>query len=102
MTIRARGPRILVRETQLKSREVNGVYVVLNEPDKELFGEVISLGNHPRVSALELSVGDTVLYKRHCGEQLGHSDLVFLYADQVDAKAVGDFTISSIARRLGA
>lgn len=99
MTIRAMGPRILVRETQLRSREVNGVHVILREPDKESFGEVLSLGKHPRVEALGLSEGDTVLYRRECGEELGHSGLVFLFADQLDAKAEGDFTLLSLNRR---
>ncbi|MBK9496846.1 MAG: hypothetical protein IPO08_20535 [Xanthomonadales bacterium] len=98
MTIRAMGPRILVRETQLQSREHAGIHLILREPDKLSSGKVLSIGKHAKVEALGLSEGDTVWFRRECGVQPGDdSQLVFLLAEQLEA--VGEGNVMALNRR---
>lgn len=99
--IRAMGPRILVRENNHASRQIGAIYVHRLEKDKLCSGEVLSIGRHPKVEALGLSVGETVWFKRECGVQAGADEsLVFLLAEQLDGE--GQAEAVSLTRRLGA
>lgn len=96
--IRAIGPRVLVRERALQSRDVNGIHVILREKDKLQSGEVLSVGNHPRIASLGIEVGQTVWYRRECGSEVG-DDLVFLHADMLEAS--GQAQVVALTRRSG-
>ena len=98
INIKAMGPRVLVRETQLQSREINGLHIVLREPDKLQHGTVLSVGQHPHNDELGVSVGDTVWYRRECGSPVS-DDLVFLLSEHLDA--VGDAEVMALVRSPG-
>ena len=89
MSIRARGPRLLVRENEgHQSRDINGVFVVLREKDKLVSGQVLSVGDHPKARALGVEVGETVWFRRECGYEVG-GGLLFLNVDHLEAAGEG-------------
>ena len=101
MTIRAMGPRILVRENNHASRQIGALYVHRLEKDKLCSGTVLSIGAHPKNTALGVELGDTVWFRRECGVQAGADEsLVFLLSEQLEA--IGDADVVALTRRLGA
>jgi co-chaperonin GroES (HSP10) len=99
-SIRAMGPRILVRENNHASRKIGALYVQRLEKDRLCSGEVLSVSKHPQIAALGVEVGDTVWFKRECGAQAGDDDtLLFLLADMLEA--VGEAEVQSFTLRVG-
>jgi co-chaperonin GroES (HSP10) len=79
--IRVRGPRVLVRENNDRTKQVGNLLVLTREPERILSGTVLAVGSHPLVE-----VGETVWFRRECGYEIpGYPGYLFLQNDMLEA-----------------
>ena len=67
---------------------MSGIIIPDSAKEKPLRGEVIAAGNGTKDEAMELKVGDVVLYGKYAGTELEHEGTKYLIMRQSDVLAV--------------
>ena len=67
---------------------MSGIIIPDSAKEKPLRGEVIAVGNGTKDEAMELKVGDVVLYGKYAGTELEHEGTKYLIMRQSDVLAV--------------
>ncbi len=89
MNLRPLGNRVLVK--QLEQEEVTASGIVLPDTvdkEKKAQGEVIALGDGEKVTKLNLSVGDVVLFGKYSGDEVEYEKEEYKILNHEDVLAV--------------
>jgi chaperonin GroES len=87
--IRPLGEKILVKPAEVKEVKKGGIIIPDTAKEKPQEGEVIAIGKGKKtedgkVIALDVKVGDKVLYGKYCGTEVKLDDKEYLIMSQDD------------------
>ncbi|MCF0160446.1 MAG: co-chaperone GroES [Bacteroidaceae bacterium] len=88
MTIKPLADRVLILPAPAETKTMSGIIIPDSAKEKPLRGEVIAAGNGTKDEAMELKVGDVVLYGKYAGTELEHEGTKYLIMRQSDVLAV--------------
>ncbi|PIR44561.1 MAG: co-chaperone GroES [Candidatus Vogelbacteria bacterium CG10_big_fil_rev_8_21_14_0_10_51_16] len=90
MNIKPLGNRILVKQSTEEEVTASGIVLPETaEKEKKAQGKIMVLGNGPAIAELGLKVGDTVVFGKYSGEDVGKEKegLKILYVGTVEDKS---------------
>ena len=71
MQIKPLGDRVLVKPAKEEEVTASGIFLPSSlDKEKKAEGEIVAVGNGPAIVALNLKIGDKVLYKKWGGEEI--------------------------------
>lgn len=70
MSIQPLGDRLLVEVKQTETTTASGIVLPDSAKEKKAEGTIIAIGNGEKITALKLSVGDTVLFGKYAGDEI--------------------------------
>lgn len=88
MNIKPLGDRVLVRPAPAEEKTVSGIIIPDTAKEKPLKGEVLAVGKGTKDEAMEVSVGDIVLYGKYAGTELELDGEDYLIMRQSDIFAI--------------
>ncbi|MBI1952558.1 MAG: co-chaperone GroES [Candidatus Omnitrophica bacterium] len=93
MAIQPLGDRILVKLLDQEEKSPGGIILPDTAKEKPQEGEVIAVGKgrlleDGTVRALEVKVGDTVLFAKYSGSEVQHKEKEFLILKEEDVLAI--------------
>ncbi len=95
MNIRPLQDRVIVRRTQEEKTTASGLIIPDSATEKPSQGEILAVGkgkaaNNGNVIALEVSVGDTVVFGQYAGTEIKSDNETLLIMREDDIVAVID------------
>ena len=93
MAIQPLGDRILVKHLDQEEKSPGGIILPDAAQEKPQVGKVVAVGKgrlleDGTLKALEVKVGDTVLFAKYSGSEIEHEDKEFLILREDDILAV--------------
>ncbi len=88
VNIKPLGTRVLVEPQAAETKTVSGIIIPDSAQEKPQRGVVVATGNGTKDEAMELKVGDVVLYGKYAGTELKHEGSEYLIMGQSDVLAV--------------
>lgn len=89
LKIKPLGDRVLVKP--LTSEEVTKSGIVLPasaEKEQKEQGEVVAIGNGPKIRKLGLKVGQTVVFGKYSGDELEHDKVQYKFLKEEDVLGI--------------
>ncbi len=88
MNIKPLGDRVLVKPAAVEEKTVSGIIIPDSAKEKPLKGEVLAVGKGTKEEAMEVAVGNTVLYSKYAGTELELDGEDYLIMRQSDILAI--------------
>ena len=88
MNIKPLGDRVLVKPAPVEEKTVSGIVIPDSAKEKPLKGEVLAVGKGTKDEAMEVAVGNTVLYGKYAGTELELDGEKYLIMRQSDILAI--------------
>ena len=88
MTVRPLSDRVLVKPNPAEEKTAGGLFIPDTAKEKPLMGKVIAAGPGTAEIAMEVKVGDTVMYGKYAGTELNYEGESYLVMKQADIIAV--------------
>lgn len=88
LSIRPLGKRVLVKPQEAEAKTKSGIIIPDSAKEKPQRGEVVAVGPGTKDEAMEVKVGDIVLYGKYSGTSIEYDDVQYLIMDQNDILAV--------------
>ncbi|MDD4490214.1 MAG: co-chaperone GroES [Paludibacter sp.] len=88
MNIKPLGDRVLVKPAPVEEKTVSGIIIPDSAKEKPLKGEVLAVGKGTKDEAMEVAVGNTVLYGKYAGTELELDGEKYLIMRQSDILAI--------------
>ena len=88
LNIRPLGTRVVVKVQEAETKTKSGIFIPDSAKEKPLRGEVMAVGNGTKDEAMELKVGDVVLYGKYAGTKIELDGEEYLIMNQSDVLAV--------------
>ena len=88
MNIKPLADRVLVKPAAAEEKTASGIIIPDSAKEKPLKGEVIAIGNGTKDEELVVKSGDTVLYGKYAGTELGLEGEKYLIMRQNDILAI--------------
>ena len=88
MAVRPLSDRVLVKPTPAEEKTAGGLFIPDTAKEKPLMGKVIAAGPGTAEIAMEVKVGDTVMYGKYAGTELNYEGESYLVMKQADIIAV--------------
>lgn len=88
MNIKPLADRVLVVPAPAEERTIGGIIIPDTAKEKPLKGEVVAVGNGTKDEEMIVKVGDTVLYGKYAGTELGLEGTKYLIMRQSDILAI--------------
>lgn len=88
MNIKPLAARVVVKPAAAEERTASGIYIPDSAKEKQLRGEVVAVGPGTKDEAMEVAVGDTVLYGKYAGTELEIDGENVLIMNQSDILAI--------------
>ncbi len=88
LNIRPLGTRVVVKVQEAETKTKSGIFIPDSAKEKPLRGEVMAVGNGTKDEAMELKVGDVVLYGKYAGTKIELDGGEYLIMTQSDVLAV--------------
>lgn len=88
LNIKPLGTRVVVKVQEAETKTKSGIFIPDSAKEKPLRGEVMAVGNGTKDEAMELKVGDVVLYGKYAGTKIELDGEEYLIMTQSDVLAV--------------
>lgn len=88
MAVRPLSDRVLVKPNPAEEKTAGGLFIPDTAKEKPLMGKVIAAGPGTADIAMEVKVGDTVMYGKYAGTELNYEGESYLVVKQADIIAV--------------
>ena len=88
MNIKPLQDRVLIVPAPAEEKTIGGIIIPDTAKEKPLQGEVIAVGNGTSEEAMELKVGDQVLYGKYAGQEIEFEGTKYLIMKQKDVLAI--------------
>lgn len=88
LNIRPLGSRVVIQAQEAETKTKSGIYIPDSAKEKPLRGEVVAVGNGTKDEAMELKVGDVVLYGKYAGTKVEFDGTEYLIMNQSDVMAI--------------
>lgn len=87
MTLKPLSDRVLIKPAPAEQKIVGGIIIPDSAKEKPLKGEVIAVGPGTKDEAMQLAVGDSVLYGKYSGTEIELDGEKYLIMRQSDILA---------------
>lgn len=88
MNIKPLADRVVVKPAAAEEKTASGIIIPDSAKEKPQKGEVVAAGPGTKDDAMELKVGDTVLYGKYAGTELSLDGEDYLIMKQSDILAI--------------
>ena len=88
MAVRPLSDRVLVKPNPAEEKTAGGLFIPDTAKEKPLMGKVIASGPGTTEVAMEVKVGDTVMYGKYAGTEINYEGESYLVMKQADIIAV--------------
>ena len=88
MAVRPLSDRVLVKPNRAEEKTAGGLFIPDTAKEKPLMGKVIAAGPGTTEVAMEVKVGDTVMYGKYAGTEINYEGESYLVMKQADIIAV--------------
>ncbi len=88
MRVKPLSDRVLVQPKAAEEKTAAGLYIPDTAKEKPLEGEVVAVGPGTKDIAMEVKVGDIVLYGKYAGQEISVDGVDYLMMKQSDLMAV--------------
>ena len=88
MNIRPLADRVLILPQPAEEKTIGGIIIPDTAKEKPLQGKVVAVGNGTKDEAMEISVGDQVLYGKYSGTEVELEGVKYLIMRQSDVLAI--------------
>jgi len=88
MTLKPLSDRVLVRPVAAEQKTAGGIIIPDSAKEKPLKGEVVAAGPGTKDEAMQLSVGDEVLFGKYAGTEVELDGEKYLIMRQSDVLAI--------------
>ena len=88
MAVRPLSDRVLVKPNPAEEKTAGGLFIPDTAKEKPLMGKVIAAGPGTAEIAMEVKVGDTVMYGKYAGTELNYGGESYPVMKQADIIAV--------------
>lgn len=88
MNIKPLADRVVVQPKAVEQKTAGGIIIPDNSKEKPLEGEVVAVGCGTKDIAMEVKVGDKVLYGKYAGTEINHDGKDYLIMRQSDILAI--------------
>ena len=93
MKIRPLHDRVVIKRMEEEKASPGGIIIPDSATEKPVKGEVVAVGNgkiqeNGSVQALDVKVGDTVLFGKYSGTELNHEGTDYLMMKESDLMAI--------------
>ena len=88
MAVRPLSDRVLVKPNPAEEKTAGGLFIPDTAKEKPLMGKVIAAGPGTTEVAMEVKVGDTVMYGKYAGTEINYEGESYLVMKQADIFAV--------------
>lgn len=82
------GARVVIKAQEAETVTKSGIFIPDSAKEKPLRGEVMAAGNGTKDEAMELKVGDVVLYGKYAGTKIEYDGQEYLIMNQSDVLAI--------------
>lgn len=88
MALKPLSDRVIIRRLEESNTSAGGIVLPDSAKEKPAMGEVIAVGSGKKGVALELKVGDKVLFGKYAGQEISYEaeDLLVMKEEDVIAK----------------
>ena len=80
--------RVLVKPMAAEEKTIGGIIIPDTAKEKPLQGKVVAVGNGTKDEAMEIAVGDQVLYGKYAGTEVEFEGEKYLIMRQSDVLAI--------------
>lgn len=80
--------RVVIEPKEAETKTASGLYIPDTAKEKPQQGTVVAVGPGKKDEAMELSVGETVLYGKYAGTEVTYEDRKYLIMKQSDVLAI--------------
>jgi len=87
MVLKPLSDRVLVRPAEAEQKTASGIIIPDSAKEKPMKGEIIAVGPGTKDEAMQLSVGDNVLYGKYAGTEVEVDGEKLLFMRQSDILA---------------
>ena len=88
MAVRPLSDRVLVKPNPAEEKTAGGLFIPDTAKEKPLMGKVIAAGPGTTEVAMEVKVGNTVMYGKYAGTEINYEGESYLVMKQADIIAV--------------
>ena len=88
MKIQPLADRVLIEPAAAEEKTIGGIIIPDTAKEKPLQGKVVAVGKGTKDEEMVLKAGDTVLYGKYAGTELGFEGQKYLIMRQSDVVAV--------------
>ena len=88
MNIRPLADRVLILPQPAEEKTIGGIIIPDTAKEKPLQGKVVAVGNGTKDEAMEIAVGDQVLYGKYSGTEVELEGVKYLIMRQSDVLAI--------------
>lgn len=88
LNIKPLGARVVIKAQEAETVTKSGIFIPDSAKEKPLRGEVMAVGNGTKDEAMELKVGDVVLYGKYAGTKIEYDGQEYLIMNQSDVLAI--------------
>ena len=88
MKIQPLGERVLIEPLAAETKTASGIIIPDTAKEKPSKGTVLATGKTPEGKALDVKIGDVVLYGKFAGTEVEIDDKNYLIMEQADILAV--------------
>ena len=88
MNIRPLADRVLILPQPAEEKTIGGIIIPDTAKEKPLQGKVVAVGNGTKDEAMEIAVGDQVLYGKYSGTEVELEGVKYLIMRQSDVVAI--------------
>jgi len=88
MKIKPLGTRVLIQAIAAETKTASGIIIPDSAKEKPQQGKVVAAGNGKEGEAMEVKVGDIVMYGKYSGTEISHEGVDYLIMNQSDILAI--------------
>lgn len=88
MKIKPLGTRVLIQPIAAETKTASGIIIPDSAKEKPQQGKVVAAGNGKEGEAMEVKVGDIVMYGKYAGTEISHEGNDYLIMNQSDILAI--------------
>ena len=88
MNVKPLADRVLILPAPAEEKTIGGIIIPDSAKEKPLKGSVVAVGNGTKDEEMVLKVGDTVLYGKYAGTEIGLDGEKYIIMRQSDVLAI--------------